>query len=471
MKRRTLLQAATVAVAPSAFAQSAVATKPIPSTAEPMPVIGLGTWITFNVGRDAAARAECAQVVRNFLDLGGRMIDSSPMYGSSQDVVGDALSQLPNRERVFATDKVWTSGDGAAQLEASRKLWRVQRFDLLQVHNLLAWERQLPLLFEMKERQRVRYVGTTTSEGRRPADFERIMRGHKLDFVQLTYNIVDREAEDRLLPLARERGIAVIANRPFREGELTRKLARQPLPGWAKEIGCMTWAQALLKFIVSQPAAARCPTQRCANACRPTCASWACDAMLAMSEWWTYRLSDFLMFSPRTYWRLVDGYNREMWPMQAVVLVAAVALLWLAMRGSRRWVAAVHVLFALAWANVGWSFFAERYSQIFTGASYPAVACGVQAVALLGAALASRPVQGRAVPWWLAMACAVLYPEFTGAAEWFGFMPDPTALATVPFAWAVARGRVVAIGLAVIPVFVLAVGWATRVNLAAVGGG
>jgi diketogulonate reductase-like aldo/keto reductase len=254
VKRRTLLMAAPLLAASRAFAQPGVHTKSIPSSGERIPVIGLGTWITFNVGRDASARTECMQVVRGFLDAGGRMIDSSPMYGSSQDVVGDALSRIPNRERVFAADKVWTSGDGAAQAETSRRLWRVQRFDLLQVHNLLAWEKQLALVEQLKAQQRVRYIGITTSEGRRHADMEKIMQGRKIDFVQLTYNIVDREAEERLLPLARDRGIAVIANRPFQEGELTRKLARHPLPGWAKEIGCTSWAQVVLKFIVSHPA-------------------------------------------------------------------------------------------------------------------------------------------------------------------------------------------------------------------------
>ena len=148
---------------------------------------------------------------------------------------------------------MWTSSGGAAQVEASRNLWRVPRFDLLQVHNLLAWEKQLPLLQAMKAEGRVRYVGITTSEGRRHREIEQIMRGHRIDFVQLTYNPLDREAEQRLLPLARERGIAVLANRPFREGALLRDLRRHPLPPWAAEIDCASWAQLVLKFIVSHP--------------------------------------------------------------------------------------------------------------------------------------------------------------------------------------------------------------------------
>ncbi|AEG93478.1 aldo/keto reductase [Ramlibacter tataouinensis] len=242
---------------PAAHAQRAPAgliTKPIPSSREPIPAVGLGTWITFNVGNDRAAREQCAEVMRVFFAAGGRLIDSSPMYGSSQGVVGDALQRLGAQQRVFSADKVWTSSGGAAQIEQSRRLWGVPRFDLLQVHNLLAWQEQLPLLFEMKKAGRLRYVGITTSEGRRHRDFEQIMREHPLDFVQLTYNILDREAEQRLLPLARERGIAVLANRPFREGALLRSLQRHPLPGWAAEIGCTSWAQAALKYIVAHPA-------------------------------------------------------------------------------------------------------------------------------------------------------------------------------------------------------------------------
>jgi diketogulonate reductase-like aldo/keto reductase len=254
MKRRTLLQWPALAAAGQAIAQSAPLTRPIPATGEPIPRVGLGTWITFNVGQDPPARAHCAQVIQAFLDEGGRLIDSSPMYGSSQGVVGDALRSLAARHRVFAADKVWTSGDGAAQVETSRGLWQVPRFDLLQVHNLLAWEKQLPLLQRMKERGSVRYVGITTSEGRRHREFERIMREHKLDFVQLTYNLFDREAEERLLPLAAERGIAVLVNRPFQEGDLLRRLQRHPLPAWAAEIGCGSWAQFALKFVIGHPA-------------------------------------------------------------------------------------------------------------------------------------------------------------------------------------------------------------------------
>jgi len=192
--------------------------------------------------------------MREFFAAGGKLIDSSPMYGSSQGVIGEALQKLQTQQRVFSAEKVWTSSDGAAQIEASRQLWQVPRFDLLQVHNLLAWEKQLPLLQAMKAAGQLRYVGITTSEGRRHGEFEQIMRSQRIDFIQLSYNLLDREAEERLLPLARERGIAVLVNRPFREGALLRQLQRHPLPVWAAEIDCTSWAQIALKFVVSHPA-------------------------------------------------------------------------------------------------------------------------------------------------------------------------------------------------------------------------
>lgn len=258
MKRRTLLNALPLLACAGAHAQreprAAPMGKRIPSSGEDVPAVGLGTWITFNVGNDPEARANCAEVLRNFFAAGGRLIDSSPMYGSSQGVIGEGLQKIGTPRQLLSADKVWTSSGGLAQVEASRTQWRVPRFDLLQVHNLLAWEKQLPLLQDMKAQGRVRYVGITTSEGRRHREMEEIMRSHRIDFVQLTYNPLDREVEQRLLPLARERGIAVLANRPFREGALLRDLRRHPVPAWAAEIDCASWAQVVLKFIVSHPA-------------------------------------------------------------------------------------------------------------------------------------------------------------------------------------------------------------------------
>lgn len=258
MRRRDLLSVLPALAAAGAPAQSPGAPRPllrrIPSSGEDIPAVGLGSWITFNVGNDPQARAGCAQVMRQFFAAGGRLIDSSPMYGSSQGVIGEGLRHVGARVPVFAADKVWTSSNGAAQVEASRRLWGVARFDLLQVHNLLAWEEQLPLLQRMKAEGRLRYVGITTSEGRRHRELEQIMRSQRIDFVQFTYNLLDREAEQRLLPLARDRGIAVLANRPFREGDLLRHLQRHPLPPWAREVGAGSWAQLALKFIISHPA-------------------------------------------------------------------------------------------------------------------------------------------------------------------------------------------------------------------------
>jgi diketogulonate reductase-like aldo/keto reductase len=262
INRRKLLHTLAAASAAALSARTYLAradgvlTRPIPSSGERLPAVGLGSWITFNVGYDEAARASCAEVIGNFFDAGGRLIDSSPMYGSSQAVIGGALKRLGKPPALFSADKVWTSpgSRGPAQIETSRLHWDVPRFDLLQVHNLLAWQEHLPTLNAMKAKGQLRYVGITTSEGRRHREVEEIMRKEPLDFVQVTYNVIDRDVEARILPLARERGIAVIVNRPFQQGALIERVARRPLPPWAAENGCTSWAQLLLKFIISHPA-------------------------------------------------------------------------------------------------------------------------------------------------------------------------------------------------------------------------
>jgi diketogulonate reductase-like aldo/keto reductase len=258
--RRRLLGA--IAAAPllgpaAGLAQPArPATRAIPASGEAIPLVGLGSWITFNVGDDRVARDASAEVMRAFFQAGGRLIDSSPMYGSAQEVIGYGLKKIGRPADLFAADKVWISGAdaGRVQIEASRRLWGVPRFDLLQVHNLLSWQAHLPTLFAMKAAGQLRYVGITTSHGRRHDEMEQIMARQPIDFVQLTYNLVDREAEQRLLPLARERGIAVIVNRPFQQGALLDRLGRRPLPPWAAEIDCSSWAQFALKFVISHPA-------------------------------------------------------------------------------------------------------------------------------------------------------------------------------------------------------------------------
>lgn len=239
----------------AAQSPATVRTKPIPSSGERVPLVGLGSWITFNVGNDPIARDACASVMRRFFEAGGRMIDSSPMYGSSQDVIGFALQKLDRTAAVFSADKLWTPffSEGQGQIEESRRKWGVARFDLMQVHNLVDWEQHLPALFERKAAGTIRYVGITTSESRRLDRCEQIMRNHPLDFVQVSYNIRNREVERRILPLARDRGMAVIANRPFQQGQLIDWAERHPLPEWSSEIDCANWAQFLLKFIVSHP--------------------------------------------------------------------------------------------------------------------------------------------------------------------------------------------------------------------------
>ena len=231
-------------------------TRPIPASGEALPLIGLGSWITFNVGNDPQARDNVTAVLRAFFELGGRLLDSSPMYGSSEEVIGASLTRLGFPPALFSATKVWTSSAtaGPRQIETSRRLWGVERFDLLQVHNLVAWEAHLETLFAMKRAGKLRYVGITTSHGRRHRELEAIMRSHPIDFVQATYNPVDREVEQRILPLAAEKKIAFIANRPFQGGSLIHRVMRQPLPAWAGELDCNNWAQLLLKFTIAHPA-------------------------------------------------------------------------------------------------------------------------------------------------------------------------------------------------------------------------
>jgi diketogulonate reductase-like aldo/keto reductase len=262
--RRTVIQSVLTAVAaPLLFApldlqaqDKTGLTRRVPSTGEAIPSVGLGTWITFNVGDDLELRNECAAVMAAFFQAGGRVIDSSPMYGSSQQVIGYGLQKLGQPTGFFAADKVWTSSPahGPEQIEQSRHFWGIPRFDLLQVHNLVAWEAHLQTLFDMKAKGHLRYVGITTSEGRRHDLVEKIMRTEPIDFIQVTYNIVDREIEDRILPLAQDRGLGVIINRPFQQGELIRRLEGEALPEWSQRIGLSSWAQFILKYILSHPA-------------------------------------------------------------------------------------------------------------------------------------------------------------------------------------------------------------------------
>lgn len=230
-------------------------TKRIPKTREAIPVIGMGTSRTFDVGIDTVQLAPLIEVMRAFFAGGGKLIDSSPMYGKAEAVIGKVLETTGKPAGFFAATKVWTDGQeaGVEQMERSRGLWGVERFDLIQIHNLRDWRVHLRTLRTWKEQGRVRYIGITTSHGRSHDELASILAAEELDFVQLSYNVLDREVEARLLPLAADRGLAVIVNRPFQRGDLFQKMHARPLPTWAAEIDCQSWGQIFLKFAVSHP--------------------------------------------------------------------------------------------------------------------------------------------------------------------------------------------------------------------------
>jgi aryl-alcohol dehydrogenase-like predicted oxidoreductase len=216
----------------------------------------LGTWQTFDIGSDPAERAQRAEVLNVLFAAGGTVIDSSPMYGRAEGVVGDLLSAGNQRDRAFIATKVWTRGraQGVAEMERSMQLLRADHIDLMQVHNLLDWRVHLPTLRAWKKEGRISYLGVTHYTSSAYADLEAVMRAERLDFVQLNYSADDRAAEQRLLPLAADRGIAVLVNRPFGQGDLLRSVRGRPVPDWFADIDCTTWSQALLKFVLGHPA-------------------------------------------------------------------------------------------------------------------------------------------------------------------------------------------------------------------------
>ena len=236
--------------------QTPFASRPIPATGETLPVIGLGTWQVFDVGGDAAARAPLRDVLATFAKSGGRVIDSSPMYGTSESVVGDLLAELGLLGKLFVATKVWTSGRdaGIQQMETSFKRLRVERMDLMQIHNLVDVGVHTKTLAHWKAKGRVRFVGITHYTSSAYADVEKWLKTGAYDFLQINYSLAERESAERLLPLARERKVAVIANRPFAEGAMFRKVRGKQVPEWAKEAGMASWAQFFLKWIVSHPA-------------------------------------------------------------------------------------------------------------------------------------------------------------------------------------------------------------------------
>ncbi|MBE0577131.1 MAG: aldo/keto reductase [Desulfuromonadales bacterium] len=249
------LAAAWIAPAGLRAADKAALRKTIPGTAETLAVIGLGTSQTFDIGSDKAALSGLTEVLQAFFSNGGELIDSSPMYGTAEMVLGELLNRIVRRDRLFAATKVWTDGRqaGIRQMEDSLQKWSINRFDLMQIHNLRDWQTHLKTLRAWKDDGKIRYIGITTSHGRYHRELEQILRNESLDFVQLSYNIEVRTAEERLLPLAADRGIAVLVNRPFQRGEIFRKVKGKALPDWAAECDCASWGQFFLKFIVSHP--------------------------------------------------------------------------------------------------------------------------------------------------------------------------------------------------------------------------
>ncbi len=231
--------------------------RPIPSTGEMLPVIGLGTWPVFDVGADAAARRPLREVVRLLLDGGGRIVDSSPMYGRAEAVTGDLLTDLQARPQAFLATKVWTTGRGSGieQMRRSASLLRCGVIDLMQIHNLVDWRTHLATLRAMKDEGTIRYIGITHYTDRALSDLAGILDGEPgIDFVQCGYSLAARAAERDLLPVAAARGVAVIVNQPLGQGRLLRRVRGRALPEWAGEFDCASWAQLLLKYLLAEPA-------------------------------------------------------------------------------------------------------------------------------------------------------------------------------------------------------------------------
>jgi len=228
----------------------------IPKTGEAIPAIGLGTWQVFDVAGNAAEMAQAKETLKVFVEQGGRVIDSSPMYGSSELVTGQLAAELGVRAKLFVATKVWTTGKqaGVRQMEDSMKKLRVERLDLMQVHNLQDTDTHLATLRDWKAAGRVRYVGVTHYHSGAHADLERFVKRDDIDFIQVNYSLAEPEADRRLLRAAADSRVAVIVNRPFVTGEMFRQVKGKPLPDWAKEIGCASWAQFFLKWILGHPA-------------------------------------------------------------------------------------------------------------------------------------------------------------------------------------------------------------------------
>jgi diketogulonate reductase-like aldo/keto reductase len=235
---------------------STVLTRTIPSSGETLPVIGLGTWQAFDVDLSADIRRQLEEVLSELVKLGGRVIDSSPMYGRAEEVIGQLTSSIGIRDKVFLATKVWTEGkqSGIQSMERSMSLLHTDRIDLMQVHNLVDVNTQLTTLHQWKQQGRIRYTGITHYESGALKEIEKLIRSETFDFLQINYSLMEPEAEERVLPLAQQHRIGVIANRPFGSGDLFRKVRSKPLPDWAAEFDCRSWAQFFLKWIIANPA-------------------------------------------------------------------------------------------------------------------------------------------------------------------------------------------------------------------------
>lgn len=252
----TLLGAAAVGLPLAAQGSKSMLMKAIPSSGEKIPVIGMGSSRTFEVGDDQDQRARLTQVLQAFFDQGGTVIDTSPMYGSSELVLGELLANVQNKQSLFMATKVWTEGsqEGIAQMLQSMDLLHTPVIDLMQIHNLLDWKVHWETLAEWKQQGRVRYIGITTHRGYDHDELAHIMQSYPIDFIQFSYSIANRKAEQHILPLAAERGIATMVNRPFQRGDLFRHVKGKELPAWAADLDCNSWGQFFLKFVISHPA-------------------------------------------------------------------------------------------------------------------------------------------------------------------------------------------------------------------------
>jgi diketogulonate reductase-like aldo/keto reductase len=230
--------------------------RPIPSTGEKLPAIGVGTWQTFNVGKSGAERKPLKEVLQKMIEMGSKVIDSSPMYGTSETVVGDLSTEADVNDKLFIATKVWTTGqlEGINQMNQSFIFLKRKKIDLMQVHNLVDWQTHLNTLLKWKEQGKIRYIGITHYTDSTHTTLANIIRNNPIDFVQVNYNLLDFNAEKELFPTAVDRKVAVIVNRPFEEGALFRRMSGKELPEWAVEFDCKSWAQFFLKFILSHPA-------------------------------------------------------------------------------------------------------------------------------------------------------------------------------------------------------------------------